>query len=405
VAKRNRRQQGDTPVPRDAAPVAAAAPVAVARDPNELHITVAAVTDMSGLHVDLRHETGLVKAALLYADRVTRASPSAVILASEGGFVLTDQRARIDPLVATMMRTLSDRDDDPALYERLRRQSRLSLRERFTLRSLERLFDEAAYHATDMAAQRAAEAGAAELAQAVAMGAVDIHTLGTERTATSDDFAEAVVEGLGGLLADSVSAGTRTFPLFDDGAGSLLRSMVAEGRVADARSTRATEVGIAGALLAGLDAFPNAEMDVVLDVREQLRNPLVHFRSALAKASREFTSEAWDESFRNEVEDLYRIEVAPELDRLRTALDDLGAKATLLRAASTVEGVATLATLGLAAAAAVELAHLPALVYGASPLGGAVTVANEALERRRVRRAAEGSGYYFLYQADRALAG
>jgi hypothetical protein len=45
-----------------------------------LHVTVTALTALGEL--DLRHETQLVKAAVLYADRVTLASPKAVLLAS-----------------------------------------------------------------------------------------------------------------------------------------------------------------------------------------------------------------------------------------------------------------------------------------------------------------------------------
>jgi hypothetical protein len=47
-------------------------------------MTVAAVTSIDAL--DLRHETQLVKAALLYADEVTLASPKALMLASLAAF-------------------------------------------------------------------------------------------------------------------------------------------------------------------------------------------------------------------------------------------------------------------------------------------------------------------------------
>lgn len=66
---------------------AAARPAAPAKEPRatELHITVAAITDMHEL--DLRHETELVKAALLYADRVTLASPKVAYMASIASFI------------------------------------------------------------------------------------------------------------------------------------------------------------------------------------------------------------------------------------------------------------------------------------------------------------------------------
>ena len=90
------------------------------------------------------------------------------------------------------------------------------------------------------------------------------------------------------LRGNSVSASAQTFPLFDDDAGNMLRLMVKEGIVTDPHAARAAEAGIAGRLIGGLEAFLNADMDVILDVRARLQAPLVRFRSALAQASTEF---------------------------------------------------------------------------------------------------------------------
>jgi hypothetical protein len=66
----------------------------------DVHITVAAVSQM---HLpDLRHETRLVKAALLYADRVTLASPKALLLASAASLGVGDRRSRLDALAELM---------------------------------------------------------------------------------------------------------------------------------------------------------------------------------------------------------------------------------------------------------------------------------------------------------------
>ena len=92
-----------------------------------------------------------------------------------------------------------------------------------------------------------------------------------------------------------------------------MRAMVAEGKVADAHAARSNEAATAGRLIAGLDAFPRAAMDDLLDVRRQLEQPLVRFRAALATVTAQFESAAWDEGFDREVEDLYRRQVAPAL--------------------------------------------------------------------------------------------
>jgi hypothetical protein len=193
--------------------------------------------------------------------------------------------------------------------------------------------------------------------------------------------------------------------MFDDGTGDLVSSLIAEGRITDARTSRGNEVGAAGRLIGQLEAFPSASMDVVLDVRERLKAPLFRFRAALAHASREIESPAWrTEEFAREVEDPYHREVAPALAELEEAMNDLGAHATLRRVASDAEALKPVAYLAISAAAGVGLAHLPELVLGAAPLAGAgAAAARAAGERSGARRAAKGNGFYFLYEANRQL--
>ena len=78
--------------------------------------------------------------------------------------------------------------------------------------------------------------------------------------------------------------------MFDDGTGELVSKMIADGLITDASSVRGNQVGAAGQLIGQLEAFPDAEMDIVLDVRERLTRPLIRFRAALAQASTEIES-------------------------------------------------------------------------------------------------------------------
>ena len=55
-----------------------------------------------GATLDLRHETRLVKSALLYADHVTLASPKALLMASIAGFGAGDRHARMDATAELM---------------------------------------------------------------------------------------------------------------------------------------------------------------------------------------------------------------------------------------------------------------------------------------------------------------
>lgn len=362
---------------------------------SEVHVTVIALGQLDV--VDLRRETELVKAALLYADRVTLASPKALLLAKLTAFGAADRRARLDAMAELMSETVEGGAEAARSYRQLRRQARLSLDERRKLAGIERILEQGRQGINEAVEGMLTAAGAGELALAMEQGSVELHGLG------ADDYLDTVVESVVTLLADTVAGGTRTFPLFDDGAGDLMRSVLEAGNISDSRSRRATEVGIAGQLLAGLEAFPSAEMDVVLDVRRQLQGPLAGFRAALAEASGHFATEAWDAEFAREVEDLHRCLIAPAIEELRVTLDDLGARGTLLRVASTKEGAVGIATLGLTACGALGFSDLPAVLYGASVPAVAATGATEALERRRIRRQAAAESFYFLYQAGQQL--
>jgi hypothetical protein len=71
-----------------------------------------------------------VKAALLYADRVTLASPKVAFMASIASFTTLDPRQRIEAM-AELMGVLDDGRDAARLYADLRRRRRrLAPRER-----------------------------------------------------------------------------------------------------------------------------------------------------------------------------------------------------------------------------------------------------------------------------------
>lgn len=350
--------------------------------------------------IDLTHETQLVKAALLYADHVTLASPKAYLLASIAGFSTGDRRARIEATVQLLGSTPKG-EEGAELYRQLRAQKRLSPQERIKLRGLEAVLEAGNADVAASIDEVLHEAHAEELSAALDAGAVDLYPLIGD--AGSDAFDE-IIEEMTVLMTDSVAASAQTFPLFDDGAGDMMRAMVKEGKLADPHLSRAAEAGIAGRLIGGLETFPEAEMDVILDVRRQLEAPLVRFRAALARGSSEFAAAAWDESFAREVDDLYRRDVAPALEDVKHALDELGVRPTLLRAASDMKThAAVTATLGLAAVGGMTHVDLPELLYSAPGLSAAAAAASQGLQRRKVRREAERNAFYFLYESGRRL--
>lgn len=163
---------------------------------------------------------------------------------------------------------------------------------------------------------------------------------------------------------------------------------------------RGAEISSAASFMGYLPYFPDLPMDEVLDLRKSLATPLVRFRGALARLSRDFESRAIDEEFEVEVEEAWRTQVAPALADVREALAEHG---LLSEAASIALGDPRrlLAEAGgVLAAAHGDVVSLSGLVTAGIAAGVPLAdVAGRALRQSRVgRRDARRSAFYFLHQ-------
>jgi hypothetical protein len=96
-----------------------------------------------------------------------------------------------------------------------------------------------------------------------------------------------IVDAYQNKIADYLSDPT-TYPLFDDDTGRLVRAGREAGIfvVPAAAERRATEVGLAPGLIGELPAFPNAEMDRILEARVSLEPHVTRFRRAVNELRR-----------------------------------------------------------------------------------------------------------------------
>jgi hypothetical protein len=359
----------------------------------DFQITIAALSTTA--EIDLSHEMSLVKASLLYADRVTLASPKVMLLAGSAAVFAEDSTQR-KKAVADAIGPFDEASAVPALYEQLQRTKRLSPQERLNKAHLEMMLRQTGDELSTVLEQTLQDAGALELLPAFEAGLVHLDPLGGD-SADHTELFDNVVAHLQRRLAELVDGSETSYPLFDDEAGGILRAMVAEGEIPDPQFQLANEAGIARSFIAGLDAFPNAGMDVVLDVRERLKTPLVRFRAAVAAASRELDATAVDSGFAREVEDIHKRIVAPALADLADSLEELGVRPTLQRGWPSA-ATGAMAFLAAAAVGAPELTNLAALAGGVS-----VAAARERTYRDQLAREHRKNRFLFLYEADREL--
>lgn len=362
-------------------------------DPIELHITVVAAGDHSGGFA-LTNEIELVKAALLYADRVTLASPRASMVSMIGALSSLTGADRTGA-VLQLAEAMPDAHEFHELYTTLKHKKHKTREELLTLKALERAVSKAGDQLSAKAFEIASDAGLIELLPAIEHGVLDLDPLGVDEGDT-----DVMVERMSALIAEIVAPGSTTMPMLDNGSGDLLKAMLKEEMIPQARLQPLTQASVAGQFISWVPAFPDTDVESVLDAREVLRDPLVRYRSAVIRLSKELQDEPMSPDFGAAVIDLYRRDVQPALTEIEEISKQLGLRSALGTAARTGTGrrIAE-AAIGFAAATVTDLP--PVIV---SALGISLDVAAEvARDRSAAQRSMQQNQFFFLYESDRVL--
>jgi hypothetical protein len=231
-------------------------------------------------------------------------------------------------------------------------------------------------------------AGSDELRLALEAGLLEVDPLlSSDDAFSSKRLVEILVARIGDLLQTESS-----YPLFDDGAGGLVRAGLEEGlfQTRPAGQRRARQAALAAGLIDHLPAFPTAGMDEVLDARRELGAPLARFRASMARLAREASTEAYDPEFAAYLEDLWVQEVEPALEEIREIIKSRPSLVELARGALEIYGGASL---GLVIS---DLTELPG-VLGLATGGVAAGALELAWDREQRRREARRTDMYWSY--------
>jgi hypothetical protein len=228
------------------------------------------------------------------------------------------------------------------------------------------------------------------------------HIKGEGNWASGVDIADVIVEFLE-VASEAVASGT-TYPLLDAPTAEFVAA--AEGTsFADISPTAAAmgrHSGLAGDLLRRLPLFERATISEVLDIRRDLRVPLLGFRTAVRDFAREVRSAAWQEGFPEEAEVLFREKVEPEVEKIEYAVEENSSYAEIGRRALAHGGA------GIAGAAVGGfLANASSLVdISAALLGGVGSpMVKVLLEKHRRLGELEENQLYLYFAAGEVLGG
>jgi hypothetical protein len=382
---------------------------------------------------DLGDSARLIKPALLYGDRVKIYSPVAWMVDQAARFAdLSTPLEQFDAIfeLSKQVSSLPQMDLDPATLRqfreflasepgRIRRNARL-LGAESEVDDLYGMLDEMQRIWKDempgVIEQITDSTGSHELLTAIRAGAVDIAPLADAttksvtsdalRAATGDPDERSVDRILEDFLARVVDVVTSqyAFPLLDAGASGLIQALERDAAVVLSPTglRRSGEVSAAAQFLGYLPYFPDLPMDEVLDLRDEMRTPLMRFRQEMTRICKEFASRSIDDGFKAEVEDAWRERVEPALAEIRESLAEHGLLREVASIALGDPRRLVVEAGGVVAAAQTDLLSLS--TFMSLGLAGSLPIADVALralsQSLDARRGIARQGFYFLHKVE-----
>jgi hypothetical protein len=380
-----------------------------------------------GSVVSLAPELDLVKAALLYGDRVTLLSPVATMLMRAQGLKTLSQRQLLE-LVRRVAPYLVEPGEDVAAFEAGLDQLDQAIRsggrggaaaQRLVRSELTRKFEPTRQQLADIVETMSSDTGVDQLDLARAKGLVQIENvdpgdsldliascviaarLAETGRRNEDGFTDRVVETFVDRLSRHLSSG-REYLIFDDQIASLTESAIREGifTPASGPSGRSAQAMTASALMGRLPTFPNATVDEVLDIRTELAPSLTQFRGGMVTISKSFTSDAWEAGFEDEVHDAWVETVRPAVEAIEHSVRENG---SLLSIVSGIADAANTSYPGLALFGAGLVGQVPPVALVGATLAAGAPILEAFREHRAGRRDIRMQPFYFLYGLQEGL--
>jgi hypothetical protein len=396
------------------------AAAARAEQPDALRIVVAA---SPGGEMSIRREVDLAKAALLYGDKVILLSPATTMVATmepfpslpiEAQLRLVKQVAPyftepggpdVTDLIVQLEQGLARNKHSPG-FKAVR--SELSRQLTSTLRPISERIEKmlVSAGANDLALAR--KRNLIEIESAGSLEAIDylaycvISAKLAESDASQEDKqASELAESFVAKLSQHLSTGNE-YLVFDDPVARLVDAAVREGAVQPTTGSkgRARQMMTAASFMGRLPTFPDATVDELLDIREELTGPITRFRGAMVTMGRTFTADAWEPDFGDQVHDAWVETVQPAVLDIEEAVRQ--DKSLRTRAAGLAGGLNT-SVPGLMVVGAGILDH----ASDTSLAGAGLSIAAPVLQAIRDHRASSAEirtrPFYFLYGLRRSL--
>jgi hypothetical protein len=390
----------------------------------ELHFTIGTAfgTNPTVQQLSLENDLLLVKAGLLYADRVRLCSIGSSLALEFARLMEASDRQRMEwlsryfeDLAPTNPEAAATMREFVSMYRDLRRRrggtrSKSQIQTMFEVQAgMRRIWA----NFEDGIGEFLRVAGADGIVEALDTGLVALHRFEAGRVErmgglTPEDQERRSEEQLWDLfweffdlISEAVADG-ETNPLFDKMSGDLLRTGVDAGLVSPTESAvaRGRHSGLASDLLQRLPLFERATVQDILSIRQELEGPLLRFRRAVISASEDIRSAAWDEDFPSDADTAFRKVVEPAILEIEVAVRSNSSFSTLLVRGARPGDAATGLSVALGTLAA--LPDVAALALGVGTMAS-MSARGAYKEWKENREKIESNQMYFYYGARERL--
>jgi hypothetical protein len=251
-----------------------------------------------------------------------------------------------------------------------------------------------------------------EFDQAVKAGLLEIHRFPIMETenigasslkGTLNESVQKIADEFTNVVMNTVSDAS-TYPLFDDGTGSLVKTAIEVGVLSPTptRIAQGKQTQLAADTLRRLPLFDEASMNEILDIRKELERHLVRFRSAIIKYADKIRNASWDEEFSAEAEETFHRDIESAVLDIEDAVKS---NSSLLELATRKLADKPALSTSVFSFIVSQLSSLPTIttMVMAASVGAATAIYDAFKEAQKQQRAVEQNQLYFHYQAGELL--
>lgn len=203
-----------------------------------------------------------------------------------------------------------------------------------------------------------------------------------------------------------------SYPLFDEQSNDLMKAALESNiiNISPIDKRKITHAGLADNYIQRLPSFSQATVDELIDIKSELSQPLIRFRSKMISYSDSLQSMPWDNDFEKECDLLYDKEVAPALLEIEECTKDNSFIKNLGKKFFTDEGFWKSTgglVLGVAAGGAISSFNdVISTEQGMLAAGGAFVlskIAGAYIDYKEKKKDIQRKDLYFYYKAGREL--